>query len=49
LPCPLMHDPTYRLSIVWQNVAYNPPPHPGFFIGAGMTKPRRPNITLVKP
>jgi len=45
----LMHDPTYRLSIVWQNVAYNQPPHPGFFIGAGMAEPPRPNIALVKP
>jgi rhamnogalacturonan endolyase len=23
----LMHDPHYRLSIAWQNVAYNQPPH----------------------
>lgn len=25
----LMHDPQYRLSIAWQNVAYNQPPHTG--------------------
>lgn len=30
----LMQDPTYRLSIAWQNTAYNQPPHPGFYIGA---------------
>jgi len=29
----LMHDPQYRLSIAWQNVAYNQPPHPGFYLG----------------
>ncbi|MCX2679813.1 rhamnogalacturonan lyase [Galbibacter sp. EGI 63066] len=29
----LMHNPQYRLSIAWQNVAYNQPPHPDFFIG----------------
>ncbi len=32
----LMHDSQYRLSIVWQNVAYNQPPHPSFFLGHGM-------------
>ncbi|MBS1792784.1 MAG: rhamnogalacturonan lyase [Acidobacteria bacterium] len=40
-----MHDPEYRLSIAWQNVAYNQPPHTSFFIGEGMSKPPRPNIT----
>lgn len=40
----LMHDPVYRLSIAWQNVAYNQPPHPGFFLGTGMTPPPRPNL-----
>lgn len=29
----LMHDFIYRLSIAWQNVAYNQPPHLGFYIG----------------
>ena len=43
----LMHDPQYRLAIAWQNVAYNQPPHPGFFLGAGMKPAPRPNITLV--
>lgn len=36
----LMHDPQYRLAIAWQNAAYNQPPHPGFFLGAGMEYPR---------
>jgi hypothetical protein len=29
----LMHDPVYRLSVAWQNVAYNQPPHLGVYIG----------------
>jgi rhamnogalacturonan endolyase len=40
-----MHDPQYRLAIAWQNVAYNQPPHPSFFVGDGMTGPPVPNIT----
>ncbi len=43
----LMHDPQYRLSIAWQNVAYNQPPHVGFYLGAGMKKVPHPNIVLV--
>ena len=43
----LMHDPQYRLSIAWQNVGYNQPPHPGFYLGHGMKPAPRPNITLV--
>ncbi len=35
----LMHDPQYRLSIAWQNVAYNQPPHTSFYLGAGMKPP----------
>jgi rhamnogalacturonan endolyase len=40
----LMHDPTYRLAVAWQNVAYNQPPHPGFFLGTGMTPPPAPKL-----
>jgi hypothetical protein len=40
----LMHDPQYRLSIAWQNVAYNQPPHTGFYLGFGMSTPPTPNI-----
>jgi rhamnogalacturonan endolyase len=29
----LMHDPTYRLGVAWQNVAYNQPPYLGYYIG----------------
>jgi rhamnogalacturonan endolyase len=43
----LMHDPQYRLSIVWQNVVYNKPPHPGFYLGDGMARPPRPEIRLI--
>ncbi|MHC4681938.1 MAG: rhamnogalacturonan lyase family protein, partial [Planctomycetota bacterium] len=43
----LMHDPQYRLAIAWQNVVYNKPPHPGFFLGDGMAPPPRPNIHLI--
>jgi rhamnogalacturonan endolyase len=43
----LMHEPQYRLSIAWQNVVYNKPPHPGFFLGDGMVSPPRPNIYLI--
>ena len=38
----LMHDRQYRLAIAWQNVAYNQPPHPSFYLGDGMTTPPRP-------
>jgi len=39
-----MHDPQYRLSIAWQNVAYNQPPHTSFYVGTGMAAPPTPNI-----
>ncbi len=46
----LMHDPVYRLSIAWQNVAYNQPPHTGFYLGTGMALPvKAPDIRIVKP
>lgn len=44
----LMHDPQYRVAVAWQVCGYNQPPHPGFYIGAGMTyPPALPNIVLV--
>jgi rhamnogalacturonan endolyase len=43
----LMHDPVYRLSIAWQNVAYNQPAYTGFYLGDGMAAPPRPAIKLV--
>ncbi|WP_234734723.1 rhamnogalacturonan lyase [Tellurirhabdus bombi] len=44
----LMHDPQYRLSIAWQNVGYNQPPHPSFFLGTGMQKAPKPKIVVKK-
>ncbi|MFL5742269.1 MAG: rhamnogalacturonan lyase [Flavisolibacter sp.] len=44
----LMQDPQYRLSIAWQNVAYNQPPHTSFYFGEGMKQPPKPNIVLIK-
>ena len=44
----LMHDPQYRLSIAWQNVAYNQPPHLSFYLGEDMKKAPKPNIVLTK-
>ena len=41
-----MHDPQYRLGVAWQNVGYNQPPHPGFYLGHGMKMPRRPAILI---
>ena len=35
----LMHDRIYREGIAWQNVAYNQPPHTGFYLGADMFVP----------
>lgn len=43
----LMHDPQYRLSIAWQNVGYNQPPHTSFYIGHDMQKPTKPDIVPV--
>lgn len=43
----LMHDPQYRLSIAWQNVAYNQPPHLSFYMGDSMQPAPKPNIILI--
>ena len=42
----LMQDPQYRLSIAWQNVVYNKPPHTGYFLGHDMRAPERPKIRV---
>jgi len=44
----LMQDPQYRLSVAWQNVGYNQPPHTSFYMGDGMQQPPRPNTVEVK-
>ncbi|MEQ6021675.1 rhamnogalacturonan lyase [Streptomyces salinarius] len=40
----LLHDTQYRTALAWQNTAYNQPPHPSFFIGAGMPTAPRPSV-----
>lgn len=40
----LMHDPQYRLSVAWQNIAYNQPTQTGFYLGHGMKNAPRPSI-----
>ncbi len=42
----LMHDSQYRLAVAWQNVGYNQPPHPSFYLGDGMTVPPRPRMKM---
>jgi len=43
----LMHDAQYRCAIAWQNVSYNQPPLPSFYLGADMTTAPVPNIEIV--
>jgi rhamnogalacturonan endolyase len=43
----LMHDPTYRAQVSFEQSAYNQPPHTGFHIGAGMADPPVPDIHIV--
>ncbi|SEQ73351.1 Regulation of enolase protein 1, concanavalin A-like superfamily [Natrinema salaciae] len=45
----LMHDSQYRTAIAWQNVGYNQPPHPSFYIGSSMDEPPTPDIEPVGP
>lgn len=45
----LMSDPQYRLSIGWQNVAYNQPPHTSYFLGEGMETPAAPSLRYTTP
>jgi rhamnogalacturonan endolyase len=44
----LMHDPTYRAQVAFENSAYNQPPHVGFHIAPNMAAPPVPNIFIVK-
>ena len=45
----LMHNPQYRLSIVWQNVGYNQPPHTDYYLDESIKKIPKPNIYTVTP
>ena len=40
----LMHDSQYRCAVAWQNVGYNQPPHPSYYIGPDKTNYKQPNI-----
>lgn len=40
----LMHDPQYRVQVASQNMAYNQPPHPSFFLGNGMGAVSQPAV-----
>ncbi|WP_237715849.1 rhamnogalacturonan lyase [Arthrobacter sp. M2012083] len=40
----LMHDTVYRTAVARENVAYNQPPHPSFFIGEGMQAQATPAV-----
>ncbi len=42
----LMHDPQYRNQVAAQNVAYNQPPHPSFYLGSEESLPERPAVTI---
>jgi rhamnogalacturonan endolyase len=44
----LMHDSQYRLAVAWQNVGYNQPPHPSFFLGSRMAEPPRRGIRVMR-
>lgn len=44
----LMHDTQYRVAVAWQNSGYNQPPHPSFYLGAGMSTPPTPNVEYVE-
>lgn len=39
-----MHDSQYRCAIAWQNVGYNQPPHPSYYIGPDKTEYAQQNI-----
>ncbi|SFU55011.1 rhamnogalacturonan endolyase [Clostridium sp. DSM 8431] len=43
----LMSDVQYREAIAWQNVGYNQPPHPSYYIGEDMKTPTKPNVYTV--
>ncbi|UOQ51201.1 hypothetical protein MUN80_15675 [Hymenobacter cellulosivorans] len=41
----LMQDRAYRLGVARENVGYNQPPHPGYYLGQGM---KLPNAQVLK-
>lgn len=45
----LMHNPQYRLSIVWQNVGYNQPPHTDYYLDESIKEMPKPYIKTITP
>lgn len=45
----LLQDPQYREAIAWQNVGYNQPPHPGFYLASEMDSVPTPDIAVIEP
>lgn len=43
----LMHDTHYRMSIAWQNVAYNQPPHLGYYLPDAVKDLKKPAVYTV--
>lgn len=43
----LVHDPVYRLGVAWQNVAYNQPPHLGYYLPDAIGNLTQPDIYTV--
>ena len=43
----LMHDPQYRVSVAWQNVAYNQPPHASYYLPDMVKSLKQPSIFVV--
>ena len=43
----LMHDATYRVSIAWQNTAYNQPPHVGYYMPDMVKSLKQPDVYVV--
>ncbi|MDQ8204371.1 rhamnogalacturonan lyase [Pelagicoccus sp. SDUM812003] len=43
----LLHDAQYRVALAWQNVAYNQPPHPSFYLGDEAPLPERNRVEVV--
>lgn len=43
----LMHDPQYRVSVAWQNVAYNQPPHVSYYLPDMVKNLKKPDIYML--
>ncbi len=43
----LLQDPQYRVALAWQNVAYNQPPHPSFYLDEAAPLPTPAQIEVL--